>query len=428
MKQNAEKDGRSRAFLIISIGQIVSLLGSGFTSFALSLWVLKQTGSATQFAMLIFLISLPSLLILPLAGASVDRMDRRLVMILSDIGAALSILAIALLFMFGETHVWQIAICLAVGAVCGAFRTPAYLASVSMLISKEQLGRANGVVQLGEAAGKILSPVVAGLLINTIHIQGILLIDLVTFLCALIMLLIARIPRPPDSAREAKSSLLKEAAMGWSYIRSRQGMLALLLFFVMISFMMAMAEVLVPALLVATTSFAVIGTIVSVFGSGLLVGSIVMSAWGGPKRRIYGVYIFAAAHALALAVTGAAVSTMVIAAGLFLWTFSLPLLHGCMRVIYQVKTPADMQGRVFAVASMAAQATMPVGLLLSGGMADKVFEPMFQPGGLLAAKLGGVISVGPGRGIGLMLILMGIVIALGVFAGYLYPRLRLVEI
>jgi MFS transporter, DHA3 family, macrolide efflux protein len=427
MKQNAEKHSQSRAFLIISVGQIVSLLGSGFTNFALSLWVLKQTGSATQFALLIFLISLPGFLVLPLAGAFADRMDRRLVMILSDLGAAFSILAIALLFMFAEIQVWQIAVCLAMSAMCGAFRTPAYLASVSMLVPKEQLGRANGVVQLGEAAGKILSPVVAGLLVNAIHIQGILLIDFATFLCALTTLLIARIPRPESSAGEAKSSLWKEATMGWAYIRSRHGMLALLLFFVMISFMLAMAEVLVPALLVATASFAIIGTIVSVFGSGLLAGSVVMSAWGGPRRRIYGVYLFAAVHALALVLAGVSRSLPVIAAGLFLWTFSLPFLNGCMRVIYQVKTPADMQGRVFAVASMVVQATMPVGLLLAGVLADRVFEPMLQPGGRLAANLGRLIGAGPGRGIGMMLILMGGVVILGLVAGYLYPRLRLVE-
>jgi hypothetical protein len=82
-----------------------------------------------------------------------------------------------------------------------------------------------------------------------------------------------------------------------------------------------------------------------------------------------------------------------------------------------------LQGRAFALASMVAQATMPVGLLLTGMLADKVFEPMFQPGGLLAANLGGIISVGPGREIGLMLVLMGVVIVLGVIAGYLYPRL-----
>jgi MFS transporter, DHA3 family, macrolide efflux protein len=429
--QQTEKNSSLRNFFIIAIGQLISLLGSGLTNFAIALWVLLHTGSVTRFGLLLLIVTVPAFIVMPLAGASADRWNRRLIMILSDTGAAVSTLAIAVMFIIGDPSIWVIAGILGVSSICGAFRFPAYLASVPLLVPKTQLGRANGVIQLGQGLGKILAPMLAGVLLVSIGIQGILFIDFATFVIAVVMLLFVRIPTQRAitevNSKPKKASLLKEALMGWTYIRARSGLLALLLFFTLTSFLMSMAEVLVPPMLLASASPAIVGTVVSIFGCGLLAGSILMSAWAGPKRRIYGVYIFAIVHALALMIAGARPSVFIMAAGLFLWTFSMPLLNGYMRVIYQTKTPSDMQGRVFATASMFAQAMAPIALVMSGPLADRVFIPMLSEGGMLAASVGRVIGVGKGRGIGLMLILMGLSVAIGTLIGYLYPRLRKVE-
>lgn len=427
-----EKNNGNRSFLIIAIGQFISLLGSGLTNFAIALWVLLHTGSVTQFGLLLLIVMLPGFFVTPLAGASADRWDRRWIMILSDTGAAVSTLTIAVMFLIGNPSIWLIAGALGISSICGAFRFPAYLASVPLLVPKAQLGRANGVIQLGQGLGKILAPMLAGFLLLSIGIQGIILIDFGTFVVAVVMLLFVKIPTPPAlaevSAKPKKASLLKEAMMGWTYIKTRPGLLALLLFFTFTSFLMAMAEVLIPPMLLASASPAVVGTVISIFGCGLLGGSILMSTWAGPKRRIYGVYIFAIVHGLALIIAGARPSIFIMAAGLFLWTFSMPLLNGYMRVIYQTKTPSDMQGRVFATASMFVQATAPIALIMSGPLADHVFTPMLSESGILAGSVGSLIGVGKGRGIGLMLILMGLSVAIGTLVGYLYPRLRQVEV
>jgi hypothetical protein len=210
-------------------------------------------------------------------------------------------------------------------------------------------------------------------------------------------------------------------------VKARPGLLALLMFFTFLSFIMGMAEVLVPPMLLASASPAIVGTVVSIFGSGLLVGSIVMSTWAGPKRRIYGVFLFALVHAAALAVAGLRPSIIMITAGLFLWTFSMPLVNGCMRVIYQLKTPPNMQGRVFATASVFVQIAMPLAVVIAAPLADNVFEPLLSEQGALAGSVGQIIGTGKGRGIALMLILMGLSVIVGTFASYLYPRLRNVE-
>lgn len=418
-----------RSFTFISIGQIISILGTGLTNFAISLWVLQRTGSVTNFALLLLIVMLPGLLFTPIAGAVADRVNRRRVMILSDVGSALASLVLVLLFYSGDPSIWLIACALGLSSVCGAFHAPAYIASVSQLVPKDQLGRANGIVQIGEGLGKIITPVVAGVLLMSIGVVGVILIDLFTFLVAMALLLPARIPdvTPDAEAAPGKTPIWQQATAGWKYVKARPGLLALLLFFTFISFVMGMAEVLVPPMLLASASPAVVGTVVSIFGSGLLVGSIVMSTWSGPKRRIYGVFLFALVHALALAVAGLRPSIVVITVGLFLWTFSIPLVNGCMRVIYQLKTPTNMQGRVFATASVFVQVAMPLAVVISGPLADYVFEPLLSEGGALAGSVGQVIGTGKGRGIALMLILMGLAVLVGTLVGYLYPRLRQVE-
>lgn len=432
MSQQVEKNGGIRTFLIIAIGQFVSLLGSGLTNFAISVWVLLRTGSVTQFGLLLLIVTLPGFFVTPIAGASADRWNRRWLMILSDTGAALSSAAIAIMFLVSEPSVWLIAAALAVSSICGAFRFPAYLASVPLLVPKEQLGRANGVMQLGEGLGKLLAPMLAGVLLVPIGIQGIILIDFATFLVAVTMLLIVRIPAPPATAevdaKPKKAGLFAEAIAGWVFVKTSSGLLALLLFFTFISFLMSMAEVLVPPMLLANASPAIAGTVVSIFGCGLLAGSILLSTWKGPKRRIYGVYAFSLVLAGAFIIAGARPSVIIMTIGLFLWTFCIPLVNGYMRVIYQTKTPLEMQGRVFATASMLVQATAPIALVLAGPLADRVFTPMFTERGLLAASIGQLIGVGKGRGIAFMMILMGLTVIIGTAVAYLYSRLRRIEI
>lgn len=423
------KNRGQRTFLIIAIGQIVSLLGSSLTNFALALWVLQNTGSVTQFGVLLLFITLPGFFLAPFAGAWVDRSDRRKVLILSDAGSALSTIVIAGGFLMGYQSLWLVAIALAFSSICGTFRLPAYLASITLLVPKDYLPRANGIVQIGEGLGKLLSPLLAGALLESIGVQGILLIDFVTFLFAVTALLVVHIPNPTGESAEKpeKEPVWKAAAAGWRFIRERPGMLGLLSFFTFLSFIMSMAEVTAPPLLLSSASPAAVGAMVSIFGSGILAGSIVLSSWRGPKIRIYGVYLFALVHALALAIAGANPHPVVITAGLFLWTFSLPLVNGYMRAIYQVKTPADMQGRVFATASTVVQGIAPLALIITGPLADRVFEPLLSQQGALANTVGQVIGAGKGRGIGLMMILMGGAVALGSVVGFLYPRLRHIE-
>jgi DHA3 family macrolide efflux protein-like MFS transporter len=419
-----------RTFLLIWLGQSVSLIGSGLTGFALGVYVYQRTGSVTQFALISLSTALPGILFSPIAGALVDRWDRRRAMILSDLGAGLCTLSLALLLLTSRLQVWHIYIAMALSSTFSSFQWPAYSATVTLLVPKEQYGRSSGMIQLGEAVAHILSPVLAGVLIGLIRVQGVMLIDFGTLLFAVAMLLIVRVPRPPETAegRSGRGSLLREAAYGWTYIRARPGLFGLLLFFAATNFSAGIVGVLFTPLVLSFSSADVLGLLMSIGGLGFMAGSLTMSAWGGPKRRVYGILGSSVLMGAVLFVAGIPPSLWTLGPAAFWYFYSLPIMNGCSQAIWQSKTAPDVQGRVFAVRRMIAWSSTPLAYIVAGPLADRVFEPLLAEGGALADSVGRIIGVGPGRGMGLLFIIMGFLILLAVLAAFSHPRVRRVEL
>lgn len=420
--------GMSDFFLIWS-GQLVSLLGSGLTGFALGVWVYQTTHSATDLTLIGFFGMLPLIIFSPLAGVLVDRWDRRWALILSETGAALTPLVLLLMVSMGVFAVWPIYLIAAISGCFRAFQFPAFTAATTQLVPKEQFGRASGLTQMAQGLAQLLSPVLAGVLFGAIGLGGIYLIDMVTFAFSIATLLIVRIPRPETTRAglEGRGSMLHEMAYGWNYIIARPGLLALLLFFASSNFLMGAVVTLSTPLLLSFTTPAVLGTVLSVAGSGILVGSVLMGVWGGPKRRVYGVLGGILLSGIAMIVAGLAPSAVLIGAAAFFFTLGMPITTGSSQAIWQSKVAPDVQGRVFATRGMIAMASMPLAYLVSGPLADYVFNPLLVEGGPLAGSVGQVIGTGLGRGIGLLFIVLGLVNLLSVVAGYLYPHLRMVE-
>jgi len=428
MAQRTAEHGM-RSFILIWAGQLVSLVGSGLTGFVVGVWVYQQTKSVTYLTLIVLCASLPGLLISPLAGALVDRWDRRKAMILADTGASLGTVLIAVVFWRGNLEIWELCIAVGIISIFGAFQWPAYSAAISLLVPKEHLGRASGLIQGAQAAAQILSPLLAGVLVVTIGVWGVVLIDFLTYLIAVSTLLLVHIPRPETTAEgeEGKGSLLREAGYGWTYIAARPGLMGLLLFFSLINFTVAMLDVLLTPLMLSFASAVALGTVMAFFGAGMLVGSFVMGVWGGPKRRVYGVLGFGLLQAVTMVVTGLSANTALISFAVFILMLGVPIINGSSQAIWQSKVAPDVQGRVFAVRLMLAQISAPLSYLIAGPLCDKVFEPLMAVGGPLQGSIGRLIGAGPGRGIALLLIIMGLLTLVAPIFGFLYPRLRLVE-
>lgn len=399
------------------------------TGFALGVWVYQESGSVTQFALISLFSTLPSIIFSPFAGALVDRWDRRIAMLVSDAGSALCTAIIAGLLFTNVLETWHLYIILAISSLFNSFQWPAYSASITLLVPKEQFGRASGMVQIADGIAGIGAPMLAGALMGIMPVYGVMFIDIVTFLFAVLTLLIIRVPKPEVSAESqaVSGSLLREAAFGWKYIITRPGLLGLLFFFAATNFFGSIAQVLFTPMVLSFSSPATLGVILSMGGFGMLIGSLLMSIWGGPKRKIFGILIFSFFQSLIMSAGGFTLDVTLLSVVVFLILFNSPLINGCSQAIWQSKTAPDVQGRVFSVRRMIAWGTIPLAFVIAGPLADRVFEPLMAADGALAGSVGSIIGVGPGRGIGLLIILLGCFTMLATVITGLYPRTRRVE-
>ncbi len=418
-----------RPFLLIWFGQQISLIGSGLTGFAMGVWAYQRTGSVTQFSLIAISNMLPEILFSPLAGVLADRWNRKWGMILSDAGSGLCTLAMAVLLFQGSLEIWHICVFNAVSSAFRAFQRPAFVAATTLIVPKEQLGRAGGMIQSADAVSQIISPVLAGVLMEIIQIQGIVAIDFITFIFALTTLMSVRIPDVTLSRGEdhGKESLLQEAVYGWRYITARPGLFGLMIFFAVTSFFEETVIVLVTPLVLSMTSAAVLGTVLSVGGMGMLAGSLLMSISGGPKRLMRTIFIFSLMTGLSILIVGFHRNIVLLGASAFLYLFSIPVINACGQVIWQTKVAPDVQGRVIAMEKMISTSCFPLSYLIAGPLADYIFEPLMAVNGPLAGTLGQIIGTGPGRGIALMFTVMGILSVTTTVIAYGYPRLRLLE-
>lgn len=432
------------AFLTIWAGQVVSLLGSSLSGFALGIWLYQTTGSASNFALTALCSVLPQLLVSPLAGGLADRYSRRWMMILGDSGAAACTLGLAALFFSGQIQPWQIFLGTALGSACGALQAPAYAALVAGGIQKAQLGRANGLIQFGQGLADVLAPLIAGVLVAVIGVAGVLLVDLGTFAAAVVTLLVVRVPETNGKAAESSNRELtteaqrhgedceiqgvvhkksnrfwNELGEGWAVVKTQPGLSALMRFQMIFSFLWSLFAVLVSPMILGFSDAPGLGLVLTTAGGGMLAGSLALSTWGGPQRRLRGLLAFELASAAAFVVMGARPSLALVAVGAFLAHFTLAFVAGLNQSIWQSQVSAAVLGRVLGLRQAAVKGATLLAYLLAGALADRVLEPLLLPGGALAGGLGTWIGVGPGRGIAALCVLIGLVkaaAALGVAA------------
>ncbi|MDY6936599.1 MAG: MFS transporter [Cyanobacteriota bacterium] len=420
-----------RIFLIVWLGQIVSLLGSGLTEFALGVWVYQTTGSISQFALISLCIHLPNIIVSPFAGAIVDRWSRRRAMILSDSVTGVAAIVVLGLVLSDRLEIWHIYVGVIVSAVFNTFQWPAYIAAIAQLVPKENLGRANGMVQVARAVAKILGPIVAGFLLEAIELKGILLVDLCTFVFAISTLLWVRFPKVERTATTSQKvnldRLWGDIASGWNYIAQRPGLLKLTMFFSISYFSEGMLQVLFWPLVLAIGSESELGMVLSVSGCGMLLGSVAIGAWGGPKRKMYGILGFVALQGLCLCLGGTQATVIGAAFGGFGYLFARPIVASCNQAIWQSKVPFDLQGRVFSLQGALERSLLVFAHLSAGPLVDGFLEPMMADNGLLANSIGRLIGTGSGRGIGLLFLVLGISNIIVTFIAYRSPRLRRIE-
>lgn len=410
-------------FTIAAAGQLFSILGTGMTSFALSVWAWEITGQATALALVGFCAFLPQIIFMPFAGALVDRWNRKLVMMLSDMAAGLATVVILVLYLLGVLQIWHLYVAGFFTGTFQAFQFPAFSAATTLMVPKAQYGRATAMLGLAQSIGFVLSPLAAGALIGRIGIGGIMTIDVLSLCVALGALAIVQVPQPSvsEAGREGRGSLLREAAYGFRYILARPSLLWLQLAFTTANMLSGIAWTLFTPMVLARTAndSVTLGTVMSLGGAGSILGGLLMTVWRGPRRKANGVLLgMSGGFLLHTLMFGLSNGLFPWAAALFAGTLVDSVVFPCNQAIWQSKVPPDVQGRVFSTRALIAHAARPLGQLMAGPLADNVFEPAMQAGGSLAPTLGGVFGTGPGAGMAVIVTIIGVV-------GALYPLIFL---
>ena len=409
-------------FTIVWLGQIVSVLASSMSQFALTIYMFQETGSATALGLMQVFFITPFLLISPIAGVMVDRHNRKMMMMVSDLAAGIATLAILALQALGILEFWHLYITSVIYGLGNAFQWPAYSAAISTMVPKEQLGRVNGMMSLMEAGPGVIAPLLAGALLPIIGLTGMLFFDVVTFLLAIGALLIVHVPQPVRTREgvEAQGGMLKEAAYGFKYIFARPSLLGLqLIFFVGNLFSGIGFTVLAPMILSRTDNNSImLGSAQTAGAIGGLVGGVLMSAWGGFKRRVHGVLFGWIFSGISMAIIGLQGGLPVWVAGLALTSLVVPLINGSNQAIWQSKVAPDLQGRVFAARRLIAWLTNPISPIIAGTLADFVLEPAARAGSGLPATFSWLVGTGPGSGMGLLIVFCGAASALVGLLGY----------
>lgn len=420
-----------RTFLIVWSGQLVSTLGSQLVAFAAGVWLYDTTGSTTLFAISMLIFIVPSIIFSPVAGMVSDRYDRRHVMLFADTLSAVGTIFNLVMLLSGQLQVWHVYVAGFLGSTANTFQWPAWSAATATLVPKEHLGRSGGLNRAGAAVSTLLTPAIAGALYVTSGLRAVLVIDLVTYAAALIPLLLVRFPLPERSAesQDESRSWVQEALFGWRYIGARPGLFGLLITFAVMNFLANLSSPLLTPMMLNVTTPDTYGIVTSIGGAGMVVGMLIMSAWGGFKRKIYSLFLGDIIASLAAMLIGLTTGVWWIAALYFVWLGMFPISQGSSDAIWQRKVAQDVQGRVFAARRMMAYSIIPVSYFLAGPLAEQVFEPLLLPGGVLASTVvGQIVGVGEGRGTGLLFVLANLGTALAGLAMVLHPRIRRLEI
>ncbi|MEW4426875.1 MFS transporter [Paenibacillus illinoisensis] len=401
-----------RKFLVVWAGQLVSMIGIGLTAFSLGVYAFEKTNTATSVALITLFTFLPSILLRPIGGVLADRFDRRTMMIIGDLGSAAGLIFILAIMLTADIQLWHIYVGVSCSSIFSALQSPAYKASATDLLDKEQFSKGSGLVQLAESAKFLFSPIIAGILLSITTIEVILIINTGTFLIAILAVLIIRKNIKVEREDKEESNWMTDIQEGWKEVVTNKGVLLLVLIISLVTFYLGFLETLIGPMLLSFTDAKTLGTFQSVSAIGMLISSLCIGIFTMTKK-------YASVLVMGLIMCGLSFSLLGISANIyfimiagFLFLSSLPFVNMSADVLVRKNIANEKQGRVWGIIGILSQLGFIFAYSLAGFLADHVFNPLMQEGGVLASSVGQIIGTGPGRGIALLFIVAGLFVIL----------------
>lgn len=400
-------------FALLWIGQFISSLGSGLTSFGLMAYVYLKTGKTTDVALITLIAFLPGLLFTPISGVFADRYDRRKLMILGDSLSALGLLYILFSFMDGRFAIWKICVGVGVSSIFISLIEPSYKATVTDLLNEDQYTKASGLIQIAGASKFILAPIIAGYILSISGIKIIIIIDICTFFITVLITTIVRkdLVIKEEQNNRKSNRIIEDFKAGWIAISSKRGVLILVIMTSLVTFFVGFIQVLLGPMILSFKDSNLLGLSQTISALGMLCTGIFLSVVPIKKNHVKILTISLLFLGVAMIWIGVKANIIWITVGSFLFFMTLPFINACIDYLIRTNIEVSIQGTSWGLIGIISQIGYIIAYSVSGYLADFIFEPLMKIDGVLSKYLGLILGIGKGRGIALLIILAGILLA-----------------
>ena len=344
----------------------------------------------------------------PLGGICADKFDRRLMMILGDFLSVFGLFFILVCIKSGNIQLWQICLGIGISSIFTALIDPSFKATITDLLSEQEYAKAGGMIQIAGSARFLLSPLIAGIILEKFNIELILIIDICTFFITVFAALFVK-KRIKQNAKTDKKAIdsLKEAI---TIIKNKKGITTLIVLTALVCLFVGFFQVLSTPMLLPIMYVKSLGTLESVAGIGMLISSVLIGIIGNKttyqKMLSYSLILCG----ISIVLFGSSISIIFLGITAFLFFASLPFANTSLEVLIRKNIPNEVQGRVWSLIGLVTQFGYIISYICAGVLADYVFNPLLNKDGLLANSIGKLIGTGNGRGIGLLFIITGMII------------------
>lgn len=416
-------------FIVFWASQTVSQLGSSMTGFALIIWAYKQTNSAMTVSLLTFFSYVPYVLVSLFAGSFVDRHKKKSIMLWSDSISFLCSLSIVILLITGKLEIVHIYMVNIITGFMNSFQSPASSVVIGTIVPEDKLSNASGMNSLSSSMLAVVTPMLASFISSFWGLEGVIIIDMLTFWFAFsVLLFYIKIPENTEDISGSIWDIFKGCREGISFLLQNKGLWYLIISMAFMNFFSRLTyENILPAMLLARSggNETILGTVSGLLGVGGIAGGLYVSFFKIPKSPVKMIYFSAAFSFIAGDLL------MGLGSNIWIWCIAgiaasvpIPFISAGQNVIIYQSLSKDMQGRVFAVRNAVQYASIPMGILTGGFLADYVFEPFMQTRHPLALLLQGIVGSGSGSGMSVMFLCTGILGFITSILWYRNPELK----
>lgn len=419
------------AFFVLWCGQFLSVIGTRMTNFAISIWVWDVTGSTTEFALTMFFAFAGTVIFSPVAGTFIDRWNRKLTMLLSDLGSGLATVTMVVLFATDSTAMWHLYLINFVSGSFMAFQVPVFQATITTMLAKANYTRGNAMMFAVRSTPELFAPLVAAMLLTVASLETVLLIDLVTFLFAVGTVMLVTLPPTPKAPEgEQRPKFWQDCLTGFRYILRNKSLRNVELFLIGINVLASVGYLLLRPMALARTGDDA-GSLALVLATGAIggvAGALLIGVLKSPKDKMVRVLWATVAFSLVGRVLyGVTDMILFLGVALIVVHLCIPIIDGYTNTVWQEKVEPHMQGRVFAARQFVEEMSIPIATVMAGPLIESVITPWMTPGSGGAESLGWLVGTGQAGAIGLMFVVIGVLGTALAVAAFLSPSVRRVE-